>query len=98
MEPLGRCVTEWRVSLLHKEQKLNAGKYKVMVGSSDGNCKLWKVTLWIRVQTNTVKCTVCKRWIHKRYSGVRGNLSLVVDGFRCDGRSPIFHWRQHRCS
>ena len=22
------------------------GKYKVMVGSSDGNCKLWKVTLW----------------------------------------------------
>ena len=48
------------------------------------------------MQANTVKCTVCKRWIHKRYSGVRGNLSLVVDGFRCnrcDGRSPISHWR-----
>ena len=47
-----------------------------------------------RVQTNTVKCTVSKRWIHKRFSGVRGNLSLVVDGFRCnrcDGRSPISH-------
>ena len=28
------------------------------------------------------------RWIHKWYSGVRGNLLLVVDGFRykqCDG-------------
>ena len=36
------------------------------------------------MQANTVKCTVCKRWIHKRYSGVRGNLSLVVDGFRCN--------------
>ena len=86
MEPLGRRVTEWRVSLLHKEQKVNAGKYKVMVGSSDGNCNLWKVT---RVQANTVTCTVCKMWIHKRYSGIRGNLSLVVDGFRCnrcDGR------------
>ena len=69
-----------------------------MVGSSDGNCKLWKVTLWKRVQANTVKCTVCKRWIHKRFSGVRGNLSLVVDGFRCnrcDGISPISHWRLH---
>ena len=33
------------------------------------------------VQSNAVKCTVCKKWIHKRYSGVRGNLSLVVGGF-----------------
>ena len=29
-------------------------------------------------------CTVCRRCIQKRYSGVRGNLSLVVDGFRCN--------------
>ena len=35
------------------------------------------------MQANTVKCTVCKRWIYNRYSGVRGDLSLVVDGFRC---------------
>ena len=46
MEPLGRRVTEYRVSLLHKEQMVNGGKYKVMVGSSDGNCNLWKVTMW----------------------------------------------------
>ena len=41
---------------------------------------------------NTVMLRVCKKWIHKRCSGIRGNLSLVVDGFRCnrcDGRSPI---------
>ena len=35
------------------------------------------------VRANTLKSTVCKGWIHKRYSGVHGNLSLVVDGFRC---------------
>ena len=35
------------------------------------------------VQANAVKCILCKRWIHKRCSGVRGNLSLVGDGFRC---------------
>ena len=37
----------------------------------------------------------------KRYSDVRGNLSLVVDGFRsnrCDGRSPISHWSLIQCS
>ena len=35
------------------------------------------------VQANSVQCTVCTNWIHKRCSGVRGNLSRVVDGFRC---------------
>ena len=36
-----------------------------------------------RVQTNSVQCTVCIKWIHKRRSGIRGDLSLVADGFRC---------------
>ena len=35
------------------------------------------------MQTNSVKCTVCIKWIHKRCSGVRGDLTLVVDGFMC---------------
>ena len=35
------------------------------------------------VQTNSVQCTVCKKWIHKWCSGVRGDLSRVADCFRC---------------
>ena len=34
MEQLGRRVADWRASLLGKGLKVNAGKYKVMVGSS----------------------------------------------------------------
>ena len=45
MEQFGRCVAEWRDVLLDKGQKVNAGKYKVMVGSSGGrmiiNTKNW---------------------------------------------------------
>ena len=40
------------------------------------------------MHANSVQCTVCIQWIHKRCSGVRGDLSLVADGFRfkrCDG-------------
>ena len=36
------------------------------------------------VQVNSVQCTVCKKWIHKRCSG---DLSQLMDGFRhrrCD--------------
>ena len=29
------------------------------------------------LQSNVDKCTVCKKWIHNRYSGTRGNLSVV---------------------
>ena len=36
MEQLGRRVTDWRASLLGKGLKVNAGKSKVMVGSSGG--------------------------------------------------------------
>ena len=39
-------------------------------------------------KANSVQCTLCKKWIHKRCSGVRGDLSRVADGFkcrRCDG-------------
>ena len=28
-------------------------------------------------------CSVCIKWIHKRYSGLLGDLSLLADGFRC---------------
>ena len=36
MEQLGRWVANWRASLLGKGLKVNAGKSKVMVGSSGG--------------------------------------------------------------
>ena len=36
MEQIGRRVADWRASLLGKGLKVNAGKSKVMVGSSGG--------------------------------------------------------------
>ena len=87
MEQLGRRVTEWRACLLDKGLKVNAGKSKVMVGSSGGEMIVnseWPCGVCGKgVQANSVQYTVCNKWIHKRCSGVRGNLSRVADGFRC---------------
>ena len=83
MEQLGRRVAEWRASLLDKGLKVNAGNTKVMVGSSGS----------VRgkgVHATTGQCTECKTMIHKRRSGVHGDLSRVDNGFRCrrcDGTS-----------
>ena len=79
MEQLGRRVADWRASLLGKGLKVNAEKSKVMVGSSGGK---------MIVNSGKWPCGVCgkgvcKKWIHKRCSGVRGDLSRVADGFRC---------------
>ena len=48
MEQLGRCVVEWRASILDKGLKVNAGKSKVMVGSHGGKMIVnsWEVVLW----------------------------------------------------
>ena len=93
MEQLGRRVADWRASMVGKGLKVNAAKSKVMVGSSGVkmivNSGKWPCGVCGKgVQENSVQCTVCKQVIHKRCSGVRGDLSRVSDGFmcmRCDG-------------
>ena len=81
MEQLGRCVAEWRASLLDNGLKVNAGKSNVMVGSSD-----WKMI----VNSGKWPCGICGKGVQANsvYSGVRGDLSRVADSFmcrRCDG-------------
>ena len=59
-------MAEWRASLLDKGLKVNAGKSKVMVGSSSGkmivNSGKWPCGVYgKRVQANSVQWTVCKK-------------------------------------
>ena len=62
---------------------------KVMVGSSGGkmivNFGKWPCDACGAqyVQSGFTSSTVCTKWIHKQHSDVRGDLSLVSDGFRC---------------
>ena len=72
MEQPGSRVADWRASLLGKGLKVNAGKSKVMVGSSGGKMivnsgKLPCGVCGTGVQTNSVQCTLSKKWIHKRF-------------------------------
>ena len=34
------------------------------------------------VGRNSIQCSICEKWVHKRCSGVKGNLQKVVD-FEC---------------
>ena len=66
MEQLGIHVAEWRARLLDKGLNVNAGKSKVMVGSSSGkmivNSGKWTCGVCGKGgQANSVQCTVCKK-------------------------------------
>ena len=56
MEQLGRRVAEWSASLLDKGLKVNAGKSKVMIGSSGGKM-IVNSGRWLCA--NSAHCTVC---------------------------------------
>ena len=62
MEQLGKRVAEWRAILLDKGLKVNAGKSKVMVGSSGGN---------MIVNSGKWPCGVCGK-------GVQANCSVYM--------------------
>ena len=66
MEQLGGRMAQWRASLVDKALKMNAGKSKVMVSSSGGKMIVNCGICGRGVQTNSVQCTVCIKWIHKR--------------------------------
>ena len=88
MEQLGKYVAEWRASLLDKGLNVNAGKLKwwLVAVVESGHV----VSVGRECRQPLVSAQYVKRMIHKRRSGVHGDLSRVDNGFRCrrcDGKS-----------
>ena len=75
---------------------MNTGKTKVMVsavgsgeirGTGDSPCGVCDK----EVGANSITCTRCRKWIHKRCSDITGSLSRVKDDFicaKCKGTLP----------
>ena len=59
MEQLGRRVDDWRASMLGKGLKVNAGKSKMMVGSSGGK---------MIVNSGKWPCGVCGKGVQANFS------------------------------
>ena len=81
-------MAEWGASLFDKGLKVNTGKSKVIVGISGGKMivnsrKKPNDVCGKGVQANSVNGSACQTWIHIQCSGVCGDFSLIVYGFRC---------------
>ena len=85
-------IRTWRVQMEKKGLRVNMEKTKVMrcqtqsvqvEASGRYPCGVCKKG----VGTNSILCQVCKKWIHKRCSGVKGKLRSGT-GFTCDRCGP----------
>jgi hypothetical protein len=87
LELLLEKVKKWRDGMEMKGLRVNLGKTKVMrsryrIGqvedSGDWPCRICRKG----VGTNSIQCTSCHSWIHKKCSGISGKLKDIPD-YRC---------------
>src|SRR5208282_2199201 len=84
------CVCNYQIhgtSKLQKGLKVNMGKTKVMncmvvQGQAENSGKFSCGICNKGVGRNSIYCTKCKKWIHKKCSMIRSRLETVV-GFQC---------------
>ena len=88
-ESLEECVRRlltWKEAMEEKGLRVNAGKTKIMIcgtgldllqSSGEFPCAVCRPG----VGSNSIFCTGCKHWVHKKYSGLKG---LTEDAdYRC---------------
>ena len=87
MEELQVKFDKWKSAIEKKGLKVNMGKTKVMVSGEGGERVVSRIdpcgVCDKRVKANSVLCTGCQKWVHKRCSGVKGGLKKVEGMFKC---------------
>src|SRR5437867_4177769 len=79
---LEKRLLEWIMRLKEKGLRVNIGKTKVMnckvgVGQVENSGKYPCEICRKSVGVNSICCSSCKKWIHKRCSGVMGSLEMI---------------------
>jgi hypothetical protein len=85
-EKLIQRVQCWKDGMEAKGLRINMNKTKVMhckvKNEQAENTGKWPCGVCRKgVGANSIVCTVCKQWVHKRCSGIQGSLKIV--GFEC---------------
>jgi len=79
----------WKENVESKGMRVNMNKTKVMIS---GECQKMrqKVVRWPcgfcskGVGRNSLQCTSCQKWVHKKCSGIKGSMLKVAHSFAED--------------
>jgi len=91
-EDLIKRLNEWKNNVESRGMRVNMNKTKVMI--NEGRQKpVQKAVRWpcgvcgIGVGSNSIQCTSCHKWVHKKCSGIKGSMYKVMKSFICRGCS-----------
>ena len=87
-EALKEKIRKWKECMEAKGMRVNVGKTKVMMsGCKEGAIEKsgkWPCGVCSKgVGVNSIKCTKCQAWTHKKCSGVKGSLISLKIPFVC---------------
>jgi len=87
-EDLIKRLNEWKKNVENKGMRVNVNKTKLMV-SRERQKPLRKAARWPYgvcgrgVGSNSIQCTSCQKWVHKKCSGIKGGMYRVMKSFSC---------------
>ena len=78
----------WKMGMEQKGLKVNIGKTKIMAGGEGkGDVEVsgkWPCSVCGKgVARNSLQCTKCLKWVHKKCSGIKGSLQAASITFVC---------------
>jgi len=85
-EDLIKRLNEWKDSVENRGMRVNMNKTKVMITGEWQKAVRWSCGVCGRgVGSNSIQCTTCKKWVHKKCSGIMGSMYKVMKSFICRG-------------
>jgi len=81
-----------KVNVENRGMRVNLNKTKVMISGERQKpvqkAARWPCGVWSRgVGSNSIRCTSCQKWVHKKCSGIKGSMYKVMKSFICIGCS-----------
>ena len=86
-EELIKRLNEWKDNVESKGMRVDMNKTKVMISGEHPKVRQ-KAVRWVcskGVGSNSLQCTSCQKWVHKKCSGTKGIMSKVIKSFICRG-------------
>ena len=90
-EELIKRLNERKDNVESKGMSVNMTKTKVMISGEHQKVRQ-KAVRWPcgvcskGVGSNSIQCSSCQKWVHKKCSGIKGSMSKVAKSFICRGR------------
>ena len=94
-DDLTKRLNQWKDNVENRGMRVNMNKTKVMISGEQQkvtwNAVRWPCGVYGRgVGNNSIQCTSCKKWVHRKCSDIEGSRYKVMKTFICRGcKNPV---------